>query len=62
MLFLAHLSCETHKVIELIVYLCSGVRRSSWPVKAKFHVEPAWDGGTKVYINGPGHMESYSES
>ena len=26
------------------------------PIKAKFHVEPPWEGGTKVYINGPGHM------
>ena len=24
--------------------------------KAKFHVEPPWEGGTKVYINDPGHM------
>ena len=21
-----------------------------------FFVEPPWEGGTKVYINGPGHM------
>ena len=57
---------------ELIVYPCSGVcpssvRRTStisnifssettWPIKAKFYVEPPWEGGTKVYINGPGHM------
>ena len=26
------------------------------PIKAKFYVEPPWGGGTKVYINGPGHM------
>ena len=25
-------------------------------VEAKFHMEPPWDGGTKVYSNGPGHM------
>ena len=24
--------------------------------EAKFHVEPPWDGGTKVCLNGPGHM------
>ena len=29
---------------------------TAWPVKAKFYVEPPWEGGTKVYINGPGHM------
>ena len=26
------------------------------PIKAKFHVEPNWEGVTKVCINGPGHM------
>ena len=26
------------------------------PINAKFYVEPPWEGGTKVYINGPGHM------
>ena len=57
---------------ELIVYPYSGVRRrrcrcrqqclnifsseTALPIKAKFYVEPPWDGGTKVYINGPGHM------
>ena len=29
---------------------------TAWPIKAKFYVEPTWEGGTKVYINGPGHM------
>ena len=24
--------------------------------QAKFYVEPPWEGGTEVYINGPGHM------
>ena len=57
---------------ELIVYPCSVVHPSSvrrpftisnifssettWPIKAKFYVEPPWEGGTKVCINGPGHM------
>ena len=26
------------------------------PIKAKLYMEPPWEGGTKVYINGPGHM------
>ena len=26
------------------------------PIKAKFYVEPPWEGGRKVYINDPGHM------
>ena len=29
---------------------------TAWRNKAKFHVEPPWEGGTKVYINGQGHM------
>ena len=30
--------------------------KNPWPINAKFYVEPPWEGGTKVYINGPGHM------
>ena len=26
------------------------------PIEAKFHMEPPWDGGTKVCSNGPDHM------
>ena len=26
------------------------------PIEAKFHMEPPWDGGTKVCSNGPGYM------
>ena len=26
------------------------------PIEAKFHMEPQWDGGTKVCSSGPGHM------
>ena len=26
------------------------------PIKAEFYAEPPWEGGTKVCINGPGHM------
>ena len=29
---------------------------TAWPIKAKFYMEPPWEGGTKVYINDPGHM------
>ena len=31
-------------------------RETAWPIEAKFHMEPQWDGGTKVCSNGPGHM------
>ena len=29
---------------------------TAWPIKAKFYVEPPWEGRTKVYINGLGHI------
>ena len=29
---------------------------TAWPIKAKFYEERPWEGGTKVYINGSGHM------
>ena len=29
---------------------------TAWPIKAKIYVEPPWEGGTEVYIKGPGHM------
>ena len=29
---------------------------TNWIIKAKLCVEPPWEGGTKVCINGPGHM------
>ena len=49
-----------------VVVRSSGVRpftfsnifssETAWPIKAKFYVEPPWEGVTKVCINGPGHM------
>ena len=56
---------------ELIVYASSQRRPSSvrrppflkilssetaWPIKAKFYLDPPWEGGTKVYINRQGIM------
>ena len=29
---------------------------TTWPLEAKFHVEPPWDRGTKSCSNGRGHM------
>ena len=67
--FLAHLSRRL--IGELIVYPCSSVRRyppisnisseTAWPSKAKFYVEPPWEEGTKVCINGPGHMTKMAD-
>ena len=36
--------------------MCRNVSETAWPIKPKFYVEPPWEGGTKVYIKGPGHM------
>ena len=30
--------------------------QNAWPIKAKFHVELLWVGGTKVCLQHPGHM------
>ena len=29
---------------------------TAWQINAKFNVEPPWEVGNKVYINGIGHM------
>ena len=30
--------------------------KTAWPIKAKFHMESQWDGGTKACSRGLGHM------
>ena len=30
--------------------------RTTRAIKAKFHMEPPWDWGTKAFSNGPGHL------
>ena len=32
------------------------ISETAWPIKAKFYMGHPWEGGTKVCINGPGHM------
>ena len=56
----------THAPVSVRHHLLSSVVRphfskifspeTTWPINFKFHVEPPSEGGTKVYINGPGHM------
>ena len=29
---------------------------TTWAIEHKFYVQTPWQGGKKVYINGPGHM------
>ena len=46
-------------VVRLFTFSYIFSSETAWPIKAKFYVEPPWEGGeggTKVCINGPGHM------
>ena len=43
-------------VVRPFTFLNIFSSETTWPIKAKFYVEPPWEGGTKVCINGPGHM------
>ena len=44
------------------MYVCMSIfsnifsSETTGSIEAKFHMEPHWDGGTKVYSNGLGHM------
>ena len=46
----------------ICVYVCISTfsnifsSETTGPIEAKFHMEPPWDGETKVCSNGPGHM------
>ena len=35
---------------------CSNISETTWPIKAKFYVEPRWVGGTKFCSRHAGHM------
>ena len=34
--------------------------KPNWPINAKFHANPPWEVGMKVYINGTGHIPKMS--
>ena len=34
----------------------SNISEPARSIEAKFHMEPPWDGGTKIFSNGPGPM------
>ena len=48
------LSGERPLPFGILVQISSS--ETTQPIKAKFRVEHPWEGGTKVCINGPGHM------
>ena len=43
-------------VFRLFTFSNLFTSKTAWQIKAKFYVEPPWEGKTKVCINGPGHM------
>ena len=43
-------------VVRLQIQINIFSSETAWAIKAKFYVEPPWEGGMKVYINDPGHM------
>ena len=43
-------------VVRPFTFLNVFSSETACPIKAKFYVEPPWEGGTKVCINGPGHL------
>ena len=45
--------CRRHRRQQCLNIFSS---ETALPIKAKFYVEPPWEGGTKLCINGPGHM------
>ena len=53
--FLGTSKCWGHSVLQTPALVSLETTK---PIEAKFHVEPPWDGGTKEYSNGPGHMTS----
>ena len=46
--------CPGAKYMCMIIF--SNISETAWPIKAKFCVEPPWEVGKKVYINGTSHM------
>ena len=43
-------------VVRLFTFSNIFSSETARPIKAKFYLEPPWEGGTKVCIIGPGHM------
>ena len=57
-LYYTHAPASVVVLVVVVVNHFSNIfsSESAWPIKAKFYVEPPWEGGTKVCINDPGHM------
>ena len=55
-IFLAHLNSHARASVHSPTFSDIFFSEITWSIKAKFRVELPWEGGTKVYINGQGHM------
>ena len=44
------------KVTQIQHFQTSFPQKNTRPFEAKFHMEPPWDVGMKIYSNVPGHM------
>ena len=56
-----HLTKVGHILLDIlcckvVIKFVSAPLKLLGQAKAKFYVEPPWEGETKVCINGPGHM------
>ena len=47
---------ETHLYVCMCSTFSNISSETTGPIKIKFHMEPQWDGGTKVCYTGPGNM------
>ena len=47
--------------VAIYMYITIFFSETAWPINAKFHVEPSWEVGKKVYINGQGHMTKMAD-
>ena len=43
-------------VVDIVVHPQCFSSEISWLIKSKFYVEPPWEGGIKLYLNGQGNM------
>ena len=48
--------CPCFGAKYMYMTIIANISENAWPIKAKFRVEPPWEVGKKVYINGTGHM------
>ena len=43
--------CQSDSIVSIFFCL-----ETAGPIEATFHMDPPWDGGTKIWTDGSGHM------